>query len=119
MKKGCETLPFETCALACAGNLWCPLSRLKKTPYKNVFEYIYNIDIDIQCYYGLPLGCTGGDTCCTAINPCGVDQGDCDTTDQCKTGLKCGTDNCSIKTGLEWDAEDDCCYTPGAIEMIF
>ena len=81
--------------------------------------YIYNIDIDIQCYYGLPLGCTGGDTCCTAINPCGVDQGDCDTTDQCKTGLKCGTDNCSIKTGLEWDAEDDCCYTPGAIDMIF
>ena len=86
---------------------------------KIVFEYIYNIDIDIQCYYGLPLGCTGGDTCCTAINPCGVDQGDCDTTDQCKTGLKCGTDNCSIKTGLEWDAEDDCCYTPGAIDMIF
>ena len=81
-------------------------------------QKFHNTEMDVQCYFALFLGCTGGDTCCTATNPCDVDQGDCDTDEECKTGLRCGTDNCSIKTGLEWDATDDCCYAPGGIELI-
>ena len=53
--------------------------------------------------------CAGGDSCCTPDNPCGSDEGDCDSDDDCKAGLHCGTDNCSAKDGFAWDGTDDCC----------
>ena len=56
--------------------------------------------------------CTGGDSCCSPINKCEADDGDCDTDDDCKAGLKCGTKNCKEKSGLHWDSDDDCCYEP-------
>ena len=58
------------------------------------------------------LGCRGGDSCCTSGNRCDVDQGDCDSDDDCKIGLKCGRDNCPTKSGHQWDSTDDCCYKP-------
>ena len=57
-------------------------------------------------------GCNGGDSCCTTANQCDIDEGDCDVDGDCKAGLLCGTDNCPIKTGFQWDATDDCCYKP-------
>ena len=43
---------------------------------------------------------------CTSTNPCGSEQGDCDSHDECQTGLTCGLNNC----GLDEDPEMDCCY---------
>ena len=44
-------------------------------------------------------------SCCTAENPCGVGEGDCDTDNQCAGGLVCGVDNC----GPEFPSNYDCC----------
>ena len=59
------------------------------------------------------IACTGGDSCCTSTNKCDVDEGDCDWDSDCKAGLKCGSNNCKVKTGLDWDSKDDCCFNPG------
>ena len=32
--------------------------------------------------------------CCTPDDPCTLNQGDCDSDDECYGDLKCGTDNC-------------------------
>ena len=68
------------------------------------------------------LGCHGGNTCCTPDNKCGEDEGDCDTDNDCQDGLKCGEDNCSNKgngnPNNEWNAEDDCCYKPGKMNVV-
>ena len=51
----------------------------------------------------------GGDSACTPANKCGKEQGDCDKDDDCKDGLKCGTDNCGMQRWGDWEATDDCC----------
>ena len=43
---------------------------------------------------------------CTSTNPCGSEQGDCDSHDECQTGLTCGLDNC----GITEEPDMDCCY---------
>jgi len=53
--------------------------------------------------------CSGGDSCCTSTNKCGVGEGDCDSDSDCQSGLVCGVDNCS---GSGFDSTDDCCYRP-------
>ena len=53
---------------------------------------------------------TGGLLCCTSSNQCGAKEGDCDTDDECISGLKCGQDNCD--TALGFPANYDCCYDP-------
>ena len=51
---------------------------------------------------------TGHATFCTSQNPCGLNEGDCDSKDDCQTGLVCGDDNCPSHLGFEsWV---DCCY---------
>ena len=42
--------------------------------------------------------------CSTTNSTCGLNQGDCDASDECIIGLVCGTDNCGNATSL------DCCY---------
>ena len=59
------------------------------------------------------IACFGGDSCCKPSNQCNVDEGDCDSDSDCMTGLKCGSNNCKVKTGLDWDSTDDCCFKPG------
>ena len=44
-------------------------------------------------------------SCCTAGNPCGLGEGDCDTHSQCAGNLVCGVDNC----GPEFPTNYDCC----------
>jgi len=67
-----------------------------------------------------PLRCSGKDDgCCTASNPCERGDGDCDSDDDCKGSLECGTDNCD-RQGLlgRWKNQrlysktDDCCCDP-------
>jgi len=50
--------------------------------------------------------CVGGDACCTDRGNCGIGEGDCDTDDDCQSGLVCGRDNC---VGEGFDSTDDCC----------
>ena len=89
-----------------------------------VWNYVLCPKIDIICSryansscklklgISLLLDCRGGDTCCTSLNRCDIDQGDCDSDSDCKLGLKCGKDNCPMKSGHQWDSTDDCCYKP-------
>ena len=53
--------------------------------------------------------CANEDDFCTSENPCGTDEGDCDTHDQCQEGLSCGSNNCP--DFLSFHSEFDCCYT--------
>ena len=45
---------------------------------------------------------------CTVENPCGINQGDCDSNDACLDGLICGFNNCPPSLGC--DSEVDCCF---------
>merc|ERR1719309_1325846 len=56
--------------------------------------------------------CLGGDSCCTADNPCGLGEGDCDRDDQCSGNLTCGIDNCDRNSMPSFDSTDDCCQRP-------
>ena len=53
--------------------------------------------------------CRGGDDCCNESNKCEEDEGDCDSDQDCKDGLICGSKNCNYDSGFEWDSSDDCC----------
>ena len=44
-------------------------------------------------------------SCCTAQNPCGIGEGDCDRNDQCLGDLVCGKNNC----GSGFPSAADCC----------
>ena len=44
---------------------------------------------------------------CCSVNPCKLDQGDCDSHDECAGDLVCGRDNC----GPEFLFTADCCTT--------
>ena len=46
--------------------------------------------------------------CCTAVYPCELGEGDCDSNDECIGHLKCGTDNC----GDTYASDADCCMDP-------
>ena len=52
------------------------------------------------------IKCASEGDFCTSTNPCGSEQGDCDSHDECQTGLTCGLDNC----GNTFDPDMDCCY---------
>ena len=78
--------------LACGTNN-CPESAL------------FNSDVD--CCYNATIG---DENFCTYITPCGTDEGDCDTHDECQDDLFCGSNNCLDYLGFHSDF--DCCYTP-------
>ena len=58
----------------------------------------------------LPLSppplCNGSDSGCANIQE---GDGDCDSDNDCATGLRCGTNNCQ---GSQFDTTDDCCSIP-------
>ena len=61
--------------------------------------------------------CATEDDFCTSGNPCGTDQGDCDTHDDCWDGLFCGSNNCQDSLGFH--SEFDCCYAPNIGDEYF
>ena len=63
--------------------------------------------------------CTGIESCCTPQNQCTENEGDCDSDADCEEGLVCGTDNCPVKSGLQWNETDDCCKKPNAGILMF
>ena len=44
---------------------------------------------------------------CTSEIPCGQNEGDCNSHDECQDGLFCGSNNCPASLGF--DSEIDCC----------
>ena len=52
------------------------------------------------------IKCASEGDFCTSTNPCGSEQGDCDSHDECQTGLTCGLNNC----GITEEPDMDCCY---------
>merc|ERR1712126_627202 len=88
-----------------------------------IFFIIDSNGISVSPENGIPVErrfrlCFGGDDCCTYYNKCEAGQGDCDTDNDCKDGLKCGNDNCGVSwtkfipSREGWDVYDDCCYKP-------
>ena len=48
-------------------------------------------------------------SCCTSANPCGLNQGDCDSDSDCQKDLICGLNNCiDVWPGFT-DGGADCC----------
>ena len=62
-------------------------------------------DPEVDCCYNATVG---DEDFCTTTNPCGEDEGDCDSIDECLDGLDCGSNNCP--TSLGFSSEVDCCY---------
>merc|ERR1712110_803879 len=62
------------------------------------------------CYDPNKVGChdgSGGWSCCSSSNQCGVGEGDCDKDSDCSGSLKCGTNNCDASLGFR--SGYDCC----------
>ena len=56
------------------------------------------------CYQTKP----GDENFCTTINPCGEDEGDCDSNEECQKGLECNIAKCpSIFVN---NSLIDCCH---------
>ena len=60
---------------------------------------------EFDCCY---VPAIGDEDFCTILNPCGQDEGDCDSQDECQTGLGCGSNNCPDSLGF--NSGVDCCY---------
>jgi len=52
--------------------------------------------------------------CCSAEEPCGLGEGDCDSDDECAGDMVCGTNNCLQKRRNEklFTPQADCCELP-------
>ena len=48
-------------------------------------------------------------TCCSETNPCQIDEGDCDSDNDCTGNLRCGVANC----GSMYPSNSDCCEKKG------
>ena len=69
------------------------------------FGFAFNLDC---C---MPQQSVGHEHFCRSnFNPCGIDEGDCDSNYECQGGLVCGSNNCPPSLGF--DSEVDCCYQP-------
>ena len=68
------------------------------------FKYFPHFTFSEKCF----AGNTNWD-CCSSFHKCDLNQGDCDDDSDCKSGLKCGKDNCSSDFP---SANYDCCYNP-------
>ena len=62
----------------------------------------------MDCCYQASVG---DDDFCTTANPCGEDEGDCDSSNECQSNLYCHNGvNCPDHLGFH--SEFDCCYAP-------
>ena len=85
----------------------------KKCPNNEGYVWNWNYTPDDSSFIAtndVHIKCANEDDFCTSGNPCGTDQGDCDTHDECQDGLFCGSNNCPDSIGFH--SEFDCCYVP-------
>ena len=99
-------------------------------------EFEGDCDLHFQCKNGLKCGSNncpdsfgfekhsdccyvatvGSEDFCTADEPCDVHEGDCDSNDECKSHLFCGSKNCPGYLGL--NSSVDCCVPKGEIIIL-
>ena len=110
-----ENLASNTVAIYSSSN-----TLEKKCP--NNEGYVWNWKYDNLINSGFTdtndvyIKCANEDDFCTSENPCGTDEGDCDTHDECQDGLFCGSNNCPSNLGF--NSEFDCCYTPTGCKTV-
>ena len=68
----------------------------------------FGFDTHTDCCYDATIG---SEDFCTTDEPCELDEGDCDSDDECKSHLFCGSDNCP--TLLGFSSSIDCCEAKG------
>ena len=73
----------------------------------------FGFDAHTDCCYTATLG---DEDFCTIDKPCEVDEGDCDSNDECKSHLFCGSNNCP--DSLEVVSSVDCCEPKGNKTML-
>ena len=98
--------------------LWIKLRLVTLTIF---FSENDQISILANCNESLPLSESG--SCCSADNPCGLNEGDCDgTVDQCLPGLTCYDDSAVGGGIFHQDATYDTCLgqnqMPGEILLF-
>ena len=70
----------------------------------------------IDCCYDPSQLVVGDEDFCNSKNPCGQDQGDCDSHVDCLDGLECGLNNCPNSLGFAFGI--DCCSDSSGCEDI-
>ena len=74
------------------------------------------LHLGIDCTATAPLKSI--ECCDKKSNKCGENEGDCDTDNDCKAGLKCGTKNAkNCPSGFP--SYYYCCYKPLALGNLF
>ena len=63
----------------------------------------------LDCCYNASIG---DYQFCSSGIPCGINEGDCDSNNECQNGLACGNDNCNYDPSLGFPSDLDCCYHP-------
>ena len=66
-------------------------------------------DWQTDCCYTVIVGY---EDFCTIDEPCEVDEGDCDSDNECKNHLFCGSNNCPDSLGF-YSSSIDCCEHKG------
>ena len=101
MAKCAKTVTDQRCC-HCPPNIFCHVSLLflAAQPTNKSFLILEPI-------------CDGGDNCCTTKDTCQEGEGDCNVDADCTGDLKCGFNNCPVKSEPSFDKTDDCCYNPG------
>ena len=74
----------------------------------------YGFDSNTDCCYVVVVG---DDDFCTPENPCGADEGDCDSNEECQSELFCGSNNCPDTLGTS--SLINCCELQGKPLLIF
>ena len=70
-------------------------------------------DLEVDCCYNA----IGDENFCTNDNPCGMNEGDCDSNKECQTNLICDTVN-SCPTYLGFDSDVNCCFVKCKSQQI-
>ena len=68
----------------------------------SLYLCFFSTATDESC--SLPNG-KGTGSCCTADNPCSLNEGDCDDNSDCMTDMYCGSGNCPSG----FPSGHDCC----------
>ena len=68
----------------------------------------FGFDIHTDCCYAAIVG---DEDFCTTDEPCKINEGDCDSDNECKNHLFCGSNNCPGSLGFS--SSIDCCETKG------
>ena len=107
-----------------------------KSEIKQLFHVLYKVTNHVSTYFkklsvksvncdwtgtpGQPLTDENTWSCCSPTKECTVNEGDCDSSDDCKDDLICGTDNCqSLNPGKPFPTGADCCVVAPRKLRIF